>query len=261
MQFAFMSFSTPALTLGETLALAGRLGYAGIEPRTDRNHGHGIELERTPAERGKIARLARESGVAICCLASGLRVAAPGREAAVIEETLRHIELAHDIGAPQIRVFGGPLGEGVSREAAVEAASTVFRAVAPTAAAAGVCLCMETHDAWCHPADVAEVMQQVGHPAIGVNWDVMHPQRTAGVSVGEAFALLRPWIIHTHIHDGLLEEPLRIVPCGEGEIDLPAFFTALRSIGYGGFVSGEWPDCENMIDLGDELRRMQEAAR
>ena len=43
MKFSFMSFSTPELTLEETLALAERLGYDGVELRIEAGHKHGAD--------------------------------------------------------------------------------------------------------------------------------------------------------------------------------------------------------------------------
>ena len=46
MKYAFMSFSTPDLSLERTLNLARQYGYEEIEPQTDSSHAHGIKLCR-----------------------------------------------------------------------------------------------------------------------------------------------------------------------------------------------------------------------
>ncbi len=255
LKYAFMSFSTPRLSLEETFALATKLGYEGVEPRTERGHAHGIELERTPGERSEIREQAEEAGVEICCLALSTKVSLPDTCAAAASEIGRYVELAFDIGCPRLRIFGGSFPKTVSREAACEAAATVLKAAARPAQMAGVTICLETHDAWTHPEDVARVMREVNHPAIGVNWDVMHPFRTSHVPMQQAFETLRPWLQHVHIHDGTLADPLVLQPMGTGEIDISGALRALRSIGYEGFISGEWIDCD--LDLADELRRLR----
>ena len=63
MKYAFMSFSTPDLTLDEMLALAGRLGYAGIEPRLAEGHKHGIETGISAAQRRQVREKVAASGI------------------------------------------------------------------------------------------------------------------------------------------------------------------------------------------------------
>ena len=78
MTFAFMSFSTPGLSLEATLALAQQCGYDGIEPRMDAGHAHGIELATTAAERAGIRRRAEAAGIQLACLATSLTGATGG---------------------------------------------------------------------------------------------------------------------------------------------------------------------------------------
>lgn len=262
MKYAFMSFSTPSATLAAALEQARRLGYDGFEPRVAGKpgkppHAHGIELARSPAERREIRRQFASSGVSLCCLALGTQFADPATQRANITETRRYLALAHDVGALSVRVFGGRLPPGSDRATAIGHLVTALLELAPEAASAGVPLLLETHDDWCDPAHVADVMRRVNHPAVGVNWDVMHPVRFGLATMREAFTVLRPWLRHVHIHDGLNTPELRFRPFGEGEYDLGAVFTSLLAMGYSGYLSGEWIDCDGLIDLGTEIDRMR----
>ncbi|OPZ85284.1 MAG: fructoselysine 3-epimerase [bacterium ADurb.Bin429] len=239
MRYAFMSFSTPELTLGEMLALARRLGYDGIEPRISAGHRHGIEFETDAAGRTASRTLAEESGIALCCLATSCTYADPVKTADMLDATHRAIDLAGDVGAPRIRVFGGQLGEGLSREAAIALLVASLSSVADHAAARGVTVCLETHDAWCDPRHVAEVMRQVNNPAVRVNWDIMHPVRGEFATMRESFDILRPYIAHLHVHDGEAGSgPL--LPIGQGVVDHRAAIECLLAINYQGYISGEW---------------------
>ncbi len=175
LKYAFMSFSTPALSLEDTLALAKRLGYDGIEPRIEAGHRHGIEMDASPAQRAEARQKAVDSGIALCCIATSRMYANPDTRPQEIEMTRRCIDLAADVGAPCIRVFGGVLPEGLSREAAIEGVAECLRAVADRAGERGVAVCVETHDDWSDPRPLAEVMKRVNHPAVAVNWDFLHP--------------------------------------------------------------------------------------
>jgi len=245
MKYAFMTFSTPELTLAENLELAKQLGYAGIEPRVVCNHKHGIELDLTPGDRAMVRRKAEDSGIALCCIATSCKYAVPETSRDMADETRRYIDLAADVGAPCIRVFGGALPDNVTREKAVELLVRALTSVADHAAGRGVTVCLETHDDWCNPEHVAEVMRRVDHAAIGVNWDIMHPVNRAGVNMDEAFEALKPWIHHLHVHDGKrVGEAIELVPIGEGFIDHARAIELLKTVDYDGYISGEWINWE-----------------
>lgn len=240
MRYAFMSFSTPELTLGEMLALAKRLGYAGIEPRTQGEQGHKIEFDLPAAERPAIRAQVEDSGIAMCCIATSCQYSNPETLAQMVDDTRRAIDLAGDLGCPRLRVFGGMIPEGVSREQAFAQCVESLAGVAAQAQARDVTLCLETHDSWCDPTHVAAIMRAVNHPHIAVNWDIMHPVRAAGFTMDAAFEALQPWIRHLHLHDGALSEPFALLPIGEGAIDHRRALELMLSVNYDGYLSGEW---------------------
>ena len=239
MKYSFMTFSCPELSLDEVISLAKRTGYDGVEPRVVANHKHGIETDISTAKRQEIKSKFAQSGVAACCIATSCTYANPAKSQQMIDETFRCTDLAADIGAPTIRVFGGQIGEGLSREAAIDLVAKSLGSVAGHAADRGVAVCMETHDAWCDPKNVAAVMKRVNHPAICVNWDIMHPVRTEHATIDESFDALKPWIRHLHTHDAS-KETGKLVPIGEGFIDHKRAVELLLAMPYDGYLSGEW---------------------
>jgi sugar phosphate isomerase/epimerase len=241
MKYSFMTFSTPTLNLAEVMAVAKRYGYDGIEPRLDAHHAHGIEVTATAAERKAIRSQAAASGISLACLATSLSFADPAAEAEMVKQAHERIDLAGDVDAPVIRIFGGQVPKELSREKAMEQIAKCLSAVADHAARRGVVVCMETHDDWCDPVHVAAVLARVNHPAIACNWDVMHPVRTGLASVEKSFEILRRWIRHTHLHDGTKGV---LSPIGTGEIDHKIFLKLLKGAGYTGFLSGEWINWE-----------------
>jgi sugar phosphate isomerase/epimerase len=107
MRTAFMSFSCPQLDLDEMLALAKRLGYDGIEPRIEAGHAHGIEMDVSAQARRELKEKADGSDIALCCVATSRRYADPETAQQHVDDTLRCIDLAADLGSPRLRVFGG----------------------------------------------------------------------------------------------------------------------------------------------------------
>ena len=258
MKYSFMSFSTPGISLAEMLDAARRYGYDGIEPRTDAKHAHGIEATATNEERKSIRDQVAASGVALACLATSISYADPAKVEDMVAQTHERIDLAGDVGAPAIRVFGGRIPEGICREAAIECVSGALAQVANHAAERGVTVCFETHDDWCNPAHVAEVLARVSHPSIAANWDIMHPVRTGKVTMDAAFEALKPWIRHLHIHDGTIDGDLKLTPIGEGGIDHLRALQLLKEIGYTGFLSGEWINWEPAeVHLPREIATMK----
>jgi sugar phosphate isomerase/epimerase len=258
MKYAFMSFSTPELTLAEMVRVAEQYGYDGIEPRLDAGHAHGIEASITSEERAAIRRLFADTEIGLACLATSLRYADPDQTKDMLRQTRERIDLAADVGAPALRVFGGRIPEGVSRQRAIELLVESLSSVAAYGAERGVTLCMETHDDWCDPLHVAAVVGQVNHPAIAVNWDVMHPVRTGYTTMDEAFETLKPWIRHLHVHDGVGGESLELVPIGQGDYDHRRVIELLMSLDFEGYISGEWIDWEpHAIHLPRELATLK----
>ena len=147
----------------------------------------------------------------------------------------------------------------MSRERATAHLVESLRAVSDHAQSRGVTVCVETHDDWCSPEHVAAVMTQVNHPAIAVNWDVMHPVRVAGWTVDQSFEALKPWIRHLHVHDGVQQDGKIVYkPMGEGIVDTRRAIQLLPSIGYDGYLSGEWINWEPPeVHLPREIEAMK----
>jgi sugar phosphate isomerase/epimerase len=241
LKYAFMTFSCPKLPLADVLELATQLGYDGIEPRITAGHAHGIEPELDPAARKAVRDQAARAGIALCCIATSARYADPATAEQNVADTRRFIDLASDLACPRLRVFGGGLGANLSRADAIELVATSLRSLAEHAARRDVTLCLETHDDWCDPRHVASIMKRVDHPAIAVNWDVMHPVRQNLATIDESFDILRPWIRHLHVHDGKPGDKGFIdAPMGAGQIDHRRVIQRLLEINYDGYISGEW---------------------
>ncbi len=245
-KYSFMSFSCPELTLDELIRVAARFGYDGIEPRLDAEHKHGVEVGIGAARRVEIRDKIGEGRIPLCCLATSCRFADPADAPAQVESALQRIDLAGDLGVPRIRVFGGKFPEDSSREDAIGQVTDSLLALSDRAEERKVIVCMETHDAWCNPKDVAQVMARVDHPNIGVNWDIMHPVRNGHATIQESFQMLAPWIRHVHFHDGEDEEGgLKLMPIGQGAIDHRAAVHLLKKAKYDGYLSGEWINWES----------------
>ena len=260
MKYSFMTFSCPELTFEQVVDAAKRFGYDGVEPRIDSGHAHGVEPDASAAVRRELRALAESKGVAVACIATSCRFADPATGSDFVEQAHAAIDLAADMGAPVIRVFGGQFPAELDREAATDQVCRSLAALGDHAGGRDVTVCMETHDSWCDPNHVATVMSRVDHPAIAVNWDIMHPIRRGNATMDSAFEALKPWIRHLHIHDGVDEgNRTELVPIGEGTIDHRRAVELLLDAGYDGFLSGEWINWSDPweVHLPRELQAMK----
>jgi sugar phosphate isomerase/epimerase len=261
MKYSYMSFSTQSLDLAGMLEVAERYGYDGIEPRLDAKHIHGIEVDASQEYRDAVKVQVEATGIELACLATSLTYADPGETDSMIAQTHERIDLAGDLGVKTMRVFGGVIPEGIDREQAIDLLAESLSCVADHAEDRGVILCIETHDDWCDPAHVATVMTRVNRPSIAVNWDIMHSVRTGVATIEESFEVLRLWIRHVHIHDGI-GTGVQFAPIGTGDIDHRRALELLSSAGFAGYLSGEWIGWEaHDIHLPRELATMKRYER
>lgn len=266
MRYSFTSYSLPDADLAGLLRAARQYGYDGIEPRIDEGHAHGIEPSASPQQVREARQQIADSGTALACISTSAEFSAPETAAAGKDQVRRALELAHELGAPRIRVFGGETPAGGSAEESMDTAAEALRSVAGEASDAGVQVCVETHDDWSSPARMAELMHRVDHHAVRVLWDVMHPVRSAGSSMTGAFEVLNPWIAHVHIHDGTTRlDELQFRRMGTGELDHHEVVRLLSGAHYDGFLSGEWigwePGAEHLPRELTVLRQYEAALR
>jgi sugar phosphate isomerase/epimerase len=245
MKYSFMSFSCPNADIDKFLSIAKTYGYDGIEPRIDAGHKHGVEPGANQKYLQSVREKAADAKIKICCIASSCQFADADSFRANVDHARRVIELAHRVGAPAVRVFGGGIKSEAERSKSRDLIVEALSEIADEAAQAGVYICAETHDSWHDPRIMSNIMKQVNKPYIAVNWDIMHPVINNSATIEESFELLSPWIKHVHAHDGVISENgLRLKTIGEGAVDHKAAVKLLKNMGYGGFVSGEWIDWE-----------------
>jgi sugar phosphate isomerase/epimerase len=244
-----MTFSTPELSFDDVLDLAKNIGYVGVEPRIVADHKHGIELELSAAGRAAAKSKAEQRGIEIGCIATSCKYADPATVDENVAITHDAIDLAADLGSSRLRVFGGQLGEGIDREKAIQVVADALESVADHASKRDVYVCMETHDDWCDPAHVAEIMKRVDSSHIAVNWDVLHPVRTDLATVDESFETLKPWIKHVHVHDYDVKPMGNLTPIGTGYVDHKRAIALLLSMNYNGYISGEWINWSDPYDI------------
>lgn len=248
-RLAFSTLGCPSEPVDAVLDLARRAGYHGVELRCA--EGEPVTPDTPPRALGEIAARFADAGVEIVCLASYVRVADPDGDPA---DLLRHVELAEQLGAAHVRVFGGRDGQADPHRLAVER----LRAVGPRLADSPVTVLLETHDVFCSARAVAAVLREVESPRIGALWDVVNAW-SVGDSPREAADALAPWLWHVQLKDVAAADNLAPVLPGRGNMPLGEVLTELERLRYDGWLSLEWerawfPEAPPLAEALDALR-------
>ncbi|BCL20629.1 sugar phosphate isomerase/epimerase family protein [Streptomyces tuirus] len=237
MKLAFSTLGVPGMPLPDVLRLAAAHGYHGVELRT-----HPEEPVHTglgPAERADVAAEFKGAGVELLALAGYARVAAPGDDEPVLAEIRALLDLAHDLGAPYIRVFpGGDLDLQTPEEADATAARRLGTA-AEHANDLGVRILLETHDSHRTAADAMRILGLVGHRQVGAVWDVMHTW-LGGEQPSETYAALAPHLGYVQVKDIASAEDTTPLPLGAGVLPLAECVEVLSRHNWDGWLCWEY---------------------
>lgn len=229
---AFSTLGCAGAPLSDVVRRARDRGWDGVELRSA--PGEPVHVGLSHGDRADVRRVFGEARVEPLSIASYVEVDDPeASDDAVLEDVMRHVGLAADIGAPFVRVFpGGPSADG----AAARRLAAVARELDPFP---GVCVALETHDSCARGRDARAVVDQVGDERIRVIWDIQHPWR-AGEGLEETFELLRPVLAYVQITDARSLADPTPAPFGAGILPLREARSVLAAGGYLGWVSLEW---------------------
>jgi sugar phosphate isomerase/epimerase len=247
------------LTLPDFLRKARSLGFSGVMLMAKRPHLS--VLDHGPEEIAALRRLLREMDLGVVALAGytdfGLgadRPDIPTREMQVVyvRELAR---LARELGCGLIRIFTGYDDSRTPADQQWTASVNLLRECARQAAPFGVTVGVQNHhDMAVHHESLFDLLEEIGEPNCKAMFDAWAPA-LQGVDVAAAVRKMAPYIAHTTVADYVRRprfryqpalvnytretDAVRAVPMGEGFIDYPAFFAALKEVGYNGVVAYE----------------------
>lgn len=235
----YSTLACPGWTLEQAAAEAGRLGYQGLELRLV--DGALIRPDLPRAARERIRAVLRAAGLELMAVDSSIRLLGEQPEAEAGAELLAFLELAADLGAPLVRVFGGAAPEGTEAEAATARAAGILERAVPEAERLGVSVGLETHDAFSAVGAVAAVLARVPSVQVGMVWDLLHTHRM-GDTPAAVVELLGGRVLDVHLKDARRAgiERWQLVPLGEGEVPVRECLAVLLDGGYAGPLVVEW---------------------
>jgi len=239
---AFTTLACPDWSWEQAVQRAVEYGYQGLELR-----GVEGEMDLTKATPFTASRLQatkrelKERGLAIPCLDTSCRFDQATELDNSIDEGKRHIDLAGELEAPSIRVFGDRIPDSQSREKIIEQVVQGLLALAQHADGTGVQVLLESHNDFARVQNLLDVMQAVHHPHVGVLWDVHHPYRFFSEPLADTYEKLRGRIRHVHLKDSVSVNGV-VIYCrlGQGIVSVSAVIKLLANGGYDGWIAFEW---------------------
>jgi sugar phosphate isomerase/epimerase len=233
MRLAFSTLGCPEWSLGRVVDAALEYGYEGIELRI--LEGELVSPAIPDRERRRVRATLERASLPICCLDTSFEIANPGED---LDDALGSLELAADLGAPMIRLFGGaPADEPF--EATARRVGGRLAVLAERGRAAGVVVALETHDSFAGGAATAAVLRDAPED-VGIVWDTLNSFVT-GEPPEVSLAHVAERLVHVHVKDGGRSPDAETNALyGDGAVPLDRIVRLLSERGYDGWLSVEW---------------------
>ncbi|MBN1460524.1 MAG: sugar phosphate isomerase/epimerase [Armatimonadetes bacterium] len=235
MKLAFSTLGCPDWEIDQILDTARSEGYDGVELR---HYQGSLDLPQVlsafPEGPAGFRRRFERAGVQVCCLDTSIRLSDPDPS---VSEGERMIELAMALGAPYLRVFGGDVQKGETRDDCLERAAAKLQHLGNRAAQRGKRVLLETHDAFSSGKEVAELLTALNGEGIGALWDLNHPYRQQE-SPEQTATFIGRQTYHVHVKDS--DDSGGLTLLGQGTLPLEALVQSLHGTGYNDYLTLEW---------------------
>jgi sugar phosphate isomerase/epimerase len=207
-----------------------------VELRT--THAHKVEVQLSKSERDAVRRRFADSSVQLMGLGSIFDYHTPDATKLQrdIAATREYIILAHDVGAPGIKVRPNGLPKEVPLEKTLEQIGGALRELGKFADDYGVVLRLEVHGSGTSLLpNIRKIMDFADRKNVGVCWN-SNPSDLEGEGFDHNFELVKDRIMTVHLRDLFLEDyPFR------------RLFARLNSMGFAGFCLAEIPSTTDPI--------------
>jgi sugar phosphate isomerase/epimerase len=183
------------------LARLEKLGYEGVELRT--THAHKVEVNLSKAEREIVRQRFEDSPVKLAGLGSTFEYHAADRAVVRknIEGTKEYVRLAHDVGAPGVKVRPNGVPKGADPDATFRQIGRALHEIGEDALGFGIAIRVEVHGSvTSEPKNFAKVLAYADHPNVYACWN-SNTSDVANGSIKGSFTLVGSKIDEVHLHD------------------------------------------------------------
>jgi sugar phosphate isomerase/epimerase len=180
--------------------------FQGVELRT--THKHGVEVALNREQREQVKKRFQDSKVELMSLGSAFdyHTPDPQRLKKDIAATRDYIVLAHDVGAPAIKVRPNGLPKEVPVDKTLEQIGRSLRELGEFGDSHGVQIRLEVHGAGTSLVPhIKKIMDVADHKNVGVCWN-SNQSDLDGEGFDSNFDLVKNKIFQVHMRDLYLEE-------------------------------------------------------
>lgn len=243
-RLGFSTIGCPDYTLPQIIELATTAGLPGVELRfvggtTEFDEQPEFQPDALPATR----RMFDDAGLTMVSIDTSIRMFSldPEVREAQRERARRWASIAAGLGAPYIRVFGGPIPDDQDHSATLDAIAEGLSEIGDITSAEGVQSLLETHDSFSTSASVLDLYDRGLSEKVAVLWDTLHTFRH-GERPQATWRDLGSRVRHLHIKDSHVATPdgFDIAYMGQGIAPIDDIWQVLTDGGYGGFAHFEW---------------------
>jgi sugar phosphate isomerase/epimerase len=219
--------------------------FQGVELRT--GHAHGVEVRLNAEQRAEVKRRFADSPVELMGLGSAFEFHTPeqAKLKADIAAAKEYIVLAHDVGAPGVKVRPNGLPAQVPKEKTLEQIGNSLRELAEFGAGHGVQLRLEVHGKeTSHVPYIKTILDIAQHPNVGACWN-SNQSDLDDEGFEHNFNLLKQKIFTVHMRDLYLDEyPFR------------KLLTSLVESGFHGYCLAEIPESTDALRVMHYFRSL-----
>ncbi|HLO34755.1 MAG TPA: sugar phosphate isomerase/epimerase family protein, partial [Candidatus Deferrimicrobium sp.] len=169
---AFSTLACPEWDVGQIVEAAASIGYDAIEWRGG-PEGH-VRPSWSRRQRQGLRRQMADRGVGALAVTAYTSFVSPAQadRTRSVEDLVRHIELACDLGAPFVRAFAGIREDEAPEQELHLRVVSELATVVDLAVQAGVVIAIEQHDDFDRATQVGAMLDLLDHPGLGAVWDV-----------------------------------------------------------------------------------------
>jgi sugar phosphate isomerase/epimerase len=245
MKLAYSTLACPGWTVEQAAEAAHRYGYSAIEWRLADGE---VLTPQTPLTiKKRVLTATRQHNLTVACLDTSCRFvqAETANRAAVVQDCKDMIDLAVELEAPFVRVFGGEIPAGFSRADLLAPTAQALAESAEYAAPKGITVLLETHDDWSRSQDARTLVETANVPNLKILWDVHHPYRM-GETPLETWQNLggADMVAHMHIKDARRDDRKpkgwQLTLLEEGEVPVREAVQILQQNNFSGYIALEW---------------------
>lgn len=238
MKLCFSTLACPDWDFLKIVSTAKELGYSAVEISGLQGELYapaiwGNDPEKIMATR----RYLRSIRLPVACLSSHCYL---HEGQSYLEEAKEHIDLAHKMKVPFVRLLGDRNPEPGER-VDTELAKGLLKTLDEYAAGSGVTPLLETNGIYANSLLIRNLFTECGLKNCGVLWDIQHPYLYYREDPAYTVSNLRDYIRFVHVKDSVVEgNQVVYKPPGEGKLPIRACIKALKEIDYKGYFSLEW---------------------